>query len=618
MSERRRFNVSERVALYLAADGRCQECGRELEPGWHADHVNPHVAGGPTDVTNGQSLCPICNLRKGSHMSELRQWQQDAIDKFYAHGERDFLVSATPGAGKTTFGLTLARQLLAEGTVRRIAVIVPTDALRQQWADAAGAMGISLIPVSEETDYTKAGYVGYVATYQQLARGAGSDLARRATRVSTMALLDEIHHAGEARAWGDALAYAMEHAATRVALTGTPWRQDKSSPIPFVTYRPEDDKVHVDAAYEYGTAVADGVCRPVEFHAYDGEARWRDCGEARRGELGADLPDDDVPAVLDAVLNPRYAWIPGLLRSADFALDVVRDEVPDAAGLVIAHEQWQARAYAQILERISGETPTLALSDDPEAKDNIDAFRNARSKWIVAVKMVSEGVDIPRLAVGVYAAKARTPLFFRQVVGRFVRMRADEEINARLFIPAIPTLMKHAREVEDELRHQLDLERERDEQDRRESGDGQGEFPLRESITATEAEFDRAIYKGGEISTDELDRAEKYCREYNIPVMYASNIVHLMRAQDAPQAPVQPQPKPEVPRHRREKMLRSDIKTYVGKIAHRLHGGQNLSDGTREVNTQLLRDGFPQRSQASVEQLEEIRNYLARWLDGLS
>jgi superfamily II DNA or RNA helicase len=82
--------------------------------------------------------------------------------------------------------------------------------------------------------------------------------------------------------------------------------------------------------------------------------------------------------------------------------------------------------------------------------------------------MISEGVDIPRLAVGVYASKTQTPLFFRQVVGRFVRVRDDEELNARLMIPAVPELMRHAREIEEELRHQLELAAEQEEKARAE------------------------------------------------------------------------------------------------------------------------------------------------------
>ncbi|MGV2385391.1 MAG UNVERIFIED_CONTAM: DEAD/DEAH box helicase family protein, partial [Thermobifida fusca] len=389
MSERRRFNASERAALYLAADGRCASCGRELEPGWHADHVHPHSRGGDTDVTNGQALCPPCNLKKGSTpVTELREWQQEAIDRFYLHEKPDFLVSATPGAGKTTFALTLAGKLMADGTVRRVMVVVPTDALREQWADNAARFGLNLIPVREATDYEKDGYEGFVVTYQQLAMGAGADLARRATRVPTVAVLDEIHHAGDNRRWGDALRVAAGQAVHRIALTGTPWRRDKKEPIPFVQYG-QDGTVVVDHPYEYGAAVADGVCRRIEFHAYDGEAKWVDHSRGRHegvsatftAQIGADMKDEDVSAALDAIYDPKHPWMPGVLEEAVVMLEDLRLEVPDAAGLVVAQEKWHAEAYADLLADLTGTRPPVVVSDperDPgsiKAKAAIDRFR---------------------------------------------------------------------------------------------------------------------------------------------------------------------------------------------------------------------------------------------------
>lgn len=615
MSERRFFSDSERAALYLAADGRCTECGAELQHGWHADHMTPYVAGGPTDVINGQALCPLCNLKKGSYVTTLRGWQLNAIDKYNQHTERDFLASATPGAGKTMFALALARQLIDAGRVRRVAVVVPTDALRQQWADAAGRAGIALMPVGDHTDYDKAGYVGYVATYAQLSRGAGATLARRATRHPTAVFLDEIHHAGETRSWGDGLADAFEHAVTRIALTGTPWRENKTEPIPFVSYD-ADGQVRVDSVYEYGEAVSDGVCRSIEFHSYDGEARWRDCGEARKADLGEDMNDEDVSVALDAVLRPDHAWMPTLLAKAAADLDELRREVPDAGGLVVADTQWLANRYADILEQITHERPTVAVSDDPNAKAHIDAYRAAQSRWLVAVKMVSEGVDIPRLAVGVYAAKARTPLFFRQVAGRFVRIRPGEDanpFNARLFIPAIPVLMRHAREIEDELRHQLEIERERAERERSELGE-QAELPLREPIGASEAVFDSAIYRGDALTAEEHTAAEYQCRAYGLPLHLAANVARMLREQASGAVPTVPmQPVPEVtPRHRLEKQLRGEVDKLAGKLSYR------AGIDKKEINTRIRIAGFPSRNRCTIEQLEQLRDWLVRSLGELS
>lgn len=608
---RRRFNGTERAALYLAADGRCQACGVELEPGWHGDHVTAHSRSGPTDVINGQALCPPCNLHKGASMPhDLRAWQSQARTAFYASNARDFLVSATPGAGKTQLALTVARELVARGTVARIVIIVPTDALRQQWTEKATAAGLDLMPVSDPADWDKAGYVGCVATYQQVASGAGAELLRRTTRATTFAVLDEIHHAGDQRSWGLALERALEYATHRLCLTGTPWRNDRDSPIPFVRYD-HAGKVVVDYAYEYGAAVADGVCRQIDFHSYNGDAQWVDCGKVVSAELGPELAQEDVSVALEAVLDPKHSWMPALLRQACSALAEVRAEMPDAGGLVVAHSQTRAYEYALEIEKITGAAPVVAVSDDQEAKQRIDEFRDGTQPWLVAVKMVSEGVDIPRLAVGVYASKTRTPLFFRQVVGRFVRVRSDEEINARLYIPAVPALTALAMEIEDELRHQLELESERDEKTRAEAEAGQRSFELREPLSASEATFDSAIFGGAQTSPEIRAAAEQWCRSRGIPTMYAPNVVADVLAEaNAATVTVTPKP-PTESRHKREQMLRKEITTLVGKVAHR------ACMEPQEINTELLRRGFPKRAEAALDDLILTRDELAKWLGAL-
>ena len=607
----RRFSTSQRAALYLAADGCCTECGGALDPGWHSDHITPYSRGGATDVINGQALCPPCNLKTGDRVSDnLRDWQREAIDRFDASRATDFLVCATPGAGKTVLALTLAKRLLDQRAAGRVVVVVPTDALRRQWADEAAPFGIDLMPVQAPEDYTKAGYHGCVVTYAQLAVGAGATLLRRATSVSTIALLDEIHHAGDNQSWGEGVKHALEKATRRVGLTGTPWREDKYSPIPFVTYD-KAGKVVVNSSYEYGEAVADGVCRRIEFHAYNGEARWVDCGKVITAQVDAQLPDTDVPAVLDTILDPDRDWMPGVVAAAVESLRELRQEIPDAGGLIIAERQWQAQKYARLLEELTGEPATVATSDDPSAQAQIEKFRNGRSSWLVAVKMVSEGVDIKRLAVGVYASKTRTPLFFRQVVGRFVRTRPGEEVNAKLFIPAVAAFTNHAKEIEDELRHQLEVETERHEKAQRDALNGQQTFELREALSASEATFASSIFGGQEASAEVHARAEDWCRARGIPAMYAANVIPDLLAEEKAVEVVLTPKVPDAPRARREKMLRDDIKALVGKVAR--HG----SIHPQEVNRQLLASGFPPRGQCNIEQLEAQRAHLSRWLGNI-
>ena len=143
-----------------------------------------------------------------------------------------------------------------------------------------------------------------------------------------------------------------------------------------------------------------------------------------------------------------------MLAAADRRLSEVRRHVPDAGGLVIASDQESARTYAQVLAKISGEKPAVVLSDEKAASKKIAKFTDDGSRWMVAVRMVSEGVDVPRLAVGVYATTTATPLFFAQAVGRFVRARKRGE-TASIFVPSVPVLLAHASEMEVERDHVL-------------------------------------------------------------------------------------------------------------------------------------------------------------------
>ncbi len=230
------------------------------------------------------------------------------------------------------------------------------------------------------------------------------------------------------------------------------------NPIPFVTYAPGADGIPRSAAdytYGYGRALRDHVVRPVLFWAYGGDLQWRTrAGDEVSARLGEPLTKDLAAQALRTALDPGGSWIGAVMEAADRRLTEVRKNVPDAGGLVIATDQDSARAYAALLARISGEKPTVVLSDEKAASKKIARFSEGDGRWMVAVRMVSEGVDVPRLAVGVYATTTATPLFFAQAVGRFVRARARGE-TASIFLPSSPNLLGFAAELELERDHVL-------------------------------------------------------------------------------------------------------------------------------------------------------------------
>lgn len=394
---------------------------------------------------------------------KLRKWQKEAMEKYRVMNPRDFLVTATPGAGKTTFALTLANKLLSVKAINQVIIIVPTDHLRKQWSDSAIEKGIFVDPtLPNDNRLVGEDFMGYVATYSQIGINPGIHM-RRATAKGkkTLLIADEIHHAGAGLNWGDGLQIAFADVPRRLALTGTPFRSSDSAKIPFIRYEEDGFGNSVsssDYTYGYKEALEDNVVRPVTFAAYSGTTKWTNsAGETYEARLmGEDLSKKQEQTAWRMALDPKGDWIKHVISAADERLTVLRENgMPDAGAMILASDQDDAKDYAAILKKLTKQTPTLVISDDNKASKKIAAFsesKDPKDRWLVAVRMVSEGVDVPRLAVGIWATNYRTPLFFAQAVGRFVRSRNKGEV-ATVFLPAVRPLLALAAELEQQRNH---------------------------------------------------------------------------------------------------------------------------------------------------------------------
>lgn len=366
-------------------------------------------------------------LRKWDEKRPLRKWQLQAVRRFYALNKKDFLAVGTPGSGKTEFALKLAHDHLADGKVERIVIVAPTEHLKRQWAESAARRGIDIDP-----DWTNAGgreasdYFGVAITYQQVSYAP--DLYDLNCNRKTFVIFDEIHHAGDGLDWGEKLRVAFGNAAYRLALSGTPFRND-NNPIPFVTY--ENRRSRADFVYSYGDALVDGVCRPIYFPTVEGNISWvRGTGERINCSLLDPVSRTKAAERLRAALDSNGDWLREVLQEADNRLTNIRlTGHIDAAGLIIAIDQYHARKIAALLKIITNEEPIVAISDEENSSRMIQNFAQTGNtrRWIVAVKMVSEGVDIPRLRVGVYATTVLSELFFRQAVGRLLTSVLDKK-----------------------------------------------------------------------------------------------------------------------------------------------------------------------------------------------
>jgi superfamily II DNA or RNA helicase len=559
----------------------------------------------------------------------LRGWQKDAYHEYFRASRRDFLLVATPGAGKTTYALTVAAELLARRDVASLTIVTPTEHLKHQWAQVAARFGIAIDSAYRNAQgRAGADFAGVAVTYAQVAAHPALHRQRTENR-RTLVIFDEIHHAGDALSWGDAVKEAFDPARRRLALTGTPFRSD-ANPIPFVTYLDEPGggkRSASDYVYGYGPALEDAVVRPVIFLAYSGEMRWRTrAGDEITATLGTPMTKDQIAQAWRTALDPAGEWVSRVLEAADKRLTEVRRGMPDAGGLVIAGDHEDARAYAGLLRGLTGRRPVVVLSDDKAASKKISAFGSSDERWMVAVRMVSEGVDIPRLAVGVYATSVSTALFFAQAVGRFVRARQRGE-TASVFLPSVPLLLSYAAELEAERDHVLrapagdgsdeelalaEAQRERD------HPDTFGE-PAFQALNAS-AHFDRVLYDGGEFGTATAAGSPEEEDFLGLPGLLDPDQVRTLlrkrqdaqlaaRSRPAPAAPA-PAPAPATPPVSRQALaaLRKELNGLVGAWSHRTGQPHGV------IHAELRRTcGGPPLPQATADQIRTRIDTIRRW-----
>jgi superfamily II DNA or RNA helicase len=514
------------------------------------------------------------------------------------HDGDSFLASATPAAGKTTFGLKVAHEMLLSGRVERVVVAAPTTHICRQWAADAARYGIDLEPNRPNSERSEPrDRHGVAVTYQTIAAGPRTHQAG-CTR-PTLLIADEPHHMGEHAAWGSRAQQSFGEAAFRLLLSGTPFRSD-SSAIPWVVY--DDDGVsRADYTYGYTQALLDGVCRPITFQPYDGEMEWVSDGKRRKASFATVLPHAESARRLRTALDPDGDWMTEVLRDADAKLSAVRASGHrDAGGLVVASDMENARRIADRLERIAIERPEIVTSDEPGSSARIAAFSAGSRRWLVSVLMVSEGVDIPRLRVGVYATAARTELFFRQVIGRFVRRTPTPRAQmSYLLLPADLRLKALAAQIEEERNHALEQKPEtEEEQVERERATGEQAF----HALSSSAYADDAITSFAH--GDDLQLFFDPGPDKPTP----GAVAQPPRVSQAPPPPPPPGLREEPAYARRERLreernkLVADICRRTGEPYRDVHARMNRATGAKSVGA------------ATVDQLERANALLVKEL----
>lgn len=560
---RRRLSSQEASELFARAQGKCERCGTPLGVDWHQAHMIAHTNGGATSVQQMQAWCRDCNLRQGSTdvgdgaLPTPREWQAQAMDvvleRLWQTGTAT--VHAAPGAGKTFFAGLVFRRLLMADLSQRMVVVVPNRALQRQWSESLAALQVHLDWEPRDGFLEHPSTVGTVVTYQGLANSTDGQIQQMRS-ASTLLVLDEVHHVGDQRAWGQAVSRIVGSATTDdgvypagvLNMTGTLFRSSGSQKIGTVRYERVIDrgveKFQAVADYSVSASALIGIeLRRPDLYAYDGRVELVDV-RAETVVAGAIADLESGPQVNTAI-RQGFMKRPLVHEFAKEALKLLTQQlatVEDRAPLKmlwVAEDQKAAKIAAEEIDKAAGRPfARLVISEDKDALSTLRAAARApESCAIVAVRMVTEGFDCPEVSVIAYASATTAVLFLAQTMARAMRVtrveRQDRQLlPAQILIPDNPSLRAAFAEALVGHFHILEVPDDDDvvTSDGQPGSGGGGELRLPRYQLADMSTLDlrSATVLGesdGVVLADELQAAISLCLELSIPEVYAPRVV---------------------------------------------------------------------------------------------
>ncbi|MEZ8850862.1 DEAD/DEAH box helicase [Vibrio cyclitrophicus] len=380
----------------------------------------------------------------------LRQWQvecsENALQKF-RENRQHFFCQATPGSGKTVLAATVASRLLNDDMVDLVLCFSPS-------LTVSSGIKKTFSQTLNCTFNGGLGSIGQSLTYQSI-QFLNDEFWETLRNHRVFVVFDEIHHCSgteleNANVWGQQVLTKIQGLATyTLAMSGTPWRSD-SLPIVMGEYSDPDGQLLVDFQYTLKQAIDDGVCRAPNIVLVDNE-QLSVCSSEKVESFSSILEMlKQTKASYQSVIHNQEA-MEYLLGLGCDRLAKVRIDASNAGGLVVAASVQHAQAIKDILSLKFGQTVSIVTYRHEEPLAEIDRYRQSDSQWIVSVGMISEGTDIPRLQVCCHMSSVKTELYFRQVLGRILRIDSSMAQQAWLFTFAEQNLIQFAERIEDDI-----------------------------------------------------------------------------------------------------------------------------------------------------------------------
>ncbi|MBL4797324.1 MAG: DEAD/DEAH box helicase family protein [Oleispira sp.] len=378
---------------------------------------------------------------------KLRNWQQECITQALKHFESNshFFCQATPGAGKTTMATELAAELYKGEKVDFVLCFSPS-------VSVSNGFHAALSKRFDRRFDGKVGAIGGTYTYQSMAY-LNDEFWEIFDHHKVLVIFDEIHHCSgrteeDSNSWGEKILQHVKNKATyTLALSGTPWRSDNTA----IVLSKETPPIECDYQYSLLNAVQDNVCRKPKVVLIDNEKLILNTNKIKSKQftsIGNLLDEPNIKYSL--ILNDPKAIL-HLLKMGCEKLEAIRKENRNAGGLIVASSILHAETILKVLTQELGQSAVLVSYKIPNAHQVIDSFRESGIEWIVSVGMISEGTDIPRLQVCCHLSNIKTELYFRQVLGRILRVNDAPNQKAWLYTFAEHKLMEYARQIEKDI-----------------------------------------------------------------------------------------------------------------------------------------------------------------------
>lgn len=380
----------------------------------------------------------------------LRAWQQESVSlalERYQSGQSHFQVQATPGAGKTVMAAKVAKMLLEADEIDLVLCFSPSLTIAQ------GIQGT----FSWMLDCSFNGGLGALGasfTYQSM-KYLPDSFWGTLKKHRVLAVFDEIHHCSgdevqNANVWGKQILTRIQGIAKyTLGLSGTPWRSDLM-PITLAEYSGPDGYIKCDYQYSLKQAIEDRVCRAPKIALIDNEhLSISEGGESKSFSSILELLKQTSTSY-QSILYNREAML-YLLGLGCQKLESIRTENPNAGGVVVAASVSHAIEIQNLLSEIFHQTTQIVTYHHDNPLGTIEQFRNGQAQWIISVGMISEGTDIPRLQVCCHLSSIKTELYFRQVLGRVLRVNDAQNQEAWLYTFAEENLVAFAEEIEKDI-----------------------------------------------------------------------------------------------------------------------------------------------------------------------